>query len=156
MPLWQSSCMDPIWPEFEIWKIFHRRPAEILAPWTPGVSHGTKIFGSKIFSYHPQMMLFYAFWRLLLQKLLKIKKNCLFLQYSFIIGKSYKIDSFSWFFAFFAKQIPKMHKITSFEDDMRKFSSQKFWSHGTSLGSLGPLSQEDVPQRFVRPHFLVK
>ena len=79
MPLWQSSCMDPIWPEFEIWKIFHRRPAEILAPWTPGVSHGTKIFGSKIFSYHPQMMLFYAFWGFVMQKMLKIMKNCLFL-----------------------------------------------------------------------------
>ena len=25
---------------------------------------------------------------------------------------------------------------------MRKFSDQNFWSHGTPLGSLGPLSQE--------------
>ena len=31
-----------------------------------------------------------------------------------------------------------MHKITTFEDDMRKFLSQKFWSHGTPLESLGP------------------
>ena len=27
---------------------------------------------------------------------------------------------------------------------MRKFLSEKFWSHGTSPGSLGPLSQGDV------------
>ena len=31
------------------------------APVTPGVSHGTKIFVSEFSSYHPQMMLFYAF-----------------------------------------------------------------------------------------------
>ena len=48
-----------------------------------------------------------------------------------------------------------MHKITSFEDDMRKILSQKFWSHGTSLGSLGPLSQGDVHLGFSRPQFLV-
>ena len=48
-----------------------------------------------------------------------------------------------------------MHKITSFEDDMRKFLSQKFWSHGTPLGSLGPLSQGDVHLWFGRPQFLV-
>ena len=35
-----------------------------------------------------------------------------------------------------------MHKITSFEDDERKILTQKFWSHGTSLGYLGPGSQE--------------
>ena len=38
---------------------------------------------------------------------------------------------------------------------MRKFLSQKFWSHGTSLGSLGPLSQGDVYPGFSRPKFLV-
>ena len=38
---------------------------------------------------------------------------------------------------------------------MRKFLSQKFWSHGTSLGSLGPLSQGDVHPGFSRPQFLV-
>ena len=107
MPLWQSSCMDPIWPEFEIWKIFHRRPAEILAPWTPGVSHGTKIFGSKIFSYHPQMMLFYAFWRLVLQKLLKIKKNCLFYNFSLFHRNYAQIGSFSWFEHFLQNKLTK-------------------------------------------------
>ena len=38
---------------------------------------------------------------------------------------------------------------------MRKILSQKFWSHGTSLGSLGPLSQGDVHPGFSRPQFLV-
>ena len=27
---------------------------------------------------------------------------------------------------------------------MRKFLDQNFWSHGTPLGSLGPLSQQDT------------
>ena len=38
---------------------------------------------------------------------------------------------------------------------MRKFLSQIFWSHGTSLGSLGPLSQGDVHPGFFQPQFLV-
>ena len=37
-----------------------------------------------------------------------------------------------------------MHKITTSEDDVSKFLGQKFWSHGTPLGSLGPLSQQDT------------
>ena len=73
MPLCQGSCMDPIWPEFEIWKIFYQDPAEILAPWTPGVSHGTKIFGSKFFFYHKNKMLFYALLPFILQKFEFIK-----------------------------------------------------------------------------------
>ena len=111
MPLWQSSCMDPIWPEFEIWKIFHRRPAEILAPWTPGVSHGTKIFGSKIFSYHPQIILFYVFCGFVWQKMLKIEKNCLFSvifsSFPYFIENMPKLGSFSWFWAFFANKLTK-------------------------------------------------
>ena len=38
----------------------------------------------------------------------------------------------------------KTHKIRSLEDNMRKILDQKFWSHGTPLGSLGPLSQQDT------------
>ena len=38
---------------------------------------------------------------------------------------------------------------------MRKFLRQKFWSQGTSLGSLGPLSQGDVLIGFHRLQFLV-
>ena len=49
-----------------------------------------------------------------------------------------------------------MHKITSFEDDMRKFLSQKFWSHGTLLGSMGPGSQQDADERFSKSQILVK
>ena len=78
MPLCQGSCMDPIWPETEVGKILDVRPPEIEVPVTPGMSHGTKIFGSKIFSYHPQMILFYVFCGFVLQKMLKIEKNCLF------------------------------------------------------------------------------
>ena len=35
-------------------------------------------------------------------------------------------------------------KKTSLEDNMRKILGRKFWSLGTPLGSLGPLSQGDV------------
>ena len=46
--------------------------------------------------------------------------------------------------AFLAQPIHKTHKIGSLEDDMRKILDQNFWSHGTPLGSLGPLSQQDT------------
>ena len=51
---------------------------------------------------------------------------------------------FLHFSALFAKQPHKMDKIWSLQDGMRKFLSGKFWSHGTPLGSLGPLSFEDL------------
>ena len=51
---------------------------------------------------------------------------------------------FLHFSALFAKQPHKMDKIGSLQDGMRKFLSGKFWSHGTPLGSLGPLSFEDL------------
>ena len=86
MPLCQGSCMDPIWPETEVGKILGVRPPEIGVQVTPGMSHGTKIFGSKIFSYHPQMMLFYAFWGFVMQKMLKIMKNCSFLHKCLVRG----------------------------------------------------------------------
>ena len=38
----------------------------------------------------------------------------------------------------------KTHKIRSVDDNMRKILDQKFWSHGTPLESLGPLSQQDT------------
>ena len=34
--------------------------------------------------------------------------------------------------------------MKSLEDNMRKKLDQKFWSHGTPLGSLGPPSQQDT------------
>ena len=58
------------------------------------------------------------------------------------------------FSAFFAKPIPKIHKIRSYEDDMRKFLTQKFWSLGTSLGSLGSGSQKGPPEIFSNVVFL--
>ena len=59
MPLCQSSCMDPIWPETDVGEILEFHPPEIEAPVTLGMSLGTKIFGSKIFSYDKNKMLFY-------------------------------------------------------------------------------------------------
>ena len=92
MPLCQGSCMDPIWPETEVGKILDVRPPEIGVPVTPGMSHGTKIFGSKIFSYHPQMMLFYVFCQFVLQKMPKIMKNCIFVHNFYEIGKRAEDD----------------------------------------------------------------
>ena len=57
--------------------------------------------------------------------------------------------------AFFAEQTAKMHKITSFEDDMRKFLRPKIWSQGTPLGSMGPLSLKAPDQRFSKHDFLL-
>ena len=48
----------------------------------------------------------------------------------------------SHFSTFFAKRIPKMHKITSNFYDMRKILTKIFQSHGTPLGYLGAGSQE--------------
>ena len=38
--------------EFVIGMLFGADPPEILAPVTPGMSQGTRIFGSKFFSFH--------------------------------------------------------------------------------------------------------
>ena len=59
--------------------LFGAGPPEILAPVTPGVSQETKIFGSKIFSYHPPMIIFYPFFGVVLKKLLKNEKKLSFL-----------------------------------------------------------------------------
>ena len=107
MPLCQGGCMGPIWPETEVGQIISAHPPEIGAPVTPGVSHGTKIFGSKIFSYHPQMMLFYVFWGFVLQKMQKIKENCLFLHDFFVIGKSAKNRQFFSILSIFCKTNPQ-------------------------------------------------
>ena len=71
-PLVLEGLLDPIWMEFEGFMILAVRPFEIGAPGTPGVSHGTKIFGSKFFSYHPKRILFYVFYWLVR---LKMPKN---------------------------------------------------------------------------------
>ena len=48
-----------------------------------------------------------------------------------------------------------MHKITLLEDGMRKFLEPKFWSLGTNLGYLGPVSQQDIIIGFFQLQFLV-
>ena len=60
-PLVPGVYVDPIRLEFEIGMLLDPDPSEILAPGTPGMSLGTKIFSSKFFSYHMNNMLFYAF-----------------------------------------------------------------------------------------------
>ena len=61
-----------------------------------------------------------------------------------------KMTCFFHFLAYFAKQIHKMHKITSIFYDMRKFLTKFFWSHGTPLGSSGSGSQEALHPGFSR------
>ena len=77
-PLLQEAHMDPIWLEFDVGQILVLGPSDIGAPGTLWGSHGTKNFGSKIFSYHPLMILFYGFCGLVMLKMPKIIKNCLF------------------------------------------------------------------------------
>ena len=48
-----------------------------------------------------------------------------------------------------------MHKITLFQDGVRKFLRPKFWSLGTHLGSLGPGSRADLGLGPYRLQFLV-
>ena len=68
-PLLQEVHMDPTWLEFEVDLLLILYPVEIGAPGTPGVSHGTKIFGPKIFSNHHLMNLFYGFCGLVMLKM---------------------------------------------------------------------------------------
>ena len=49
----------------------------------------------------------------------------------------------------------KVHKITSYFYDKRKILNQKFWSHGTPLGSMGPGSQQDPDEIFSQSQILV-
>ena len=49
MPVVCGAHMDPIWLGLDVGQILVLYPAEIGAPETPGVSHGTIILGSKFF-----------------------------------------------------------------------------------------------------------
>ena len=71
----QGLHLDPNDAGKQHLKIFLGAPSEILAPVTPGESQGTNIFGSKFFSYHPHVILFYVFLGLVLQKRLENPKN---------------------------------------------------------------------------------
>ena len=81
VPLVLGSHMGSILTENEAGKIYGAGPHEIEAPVTSGLSQGTKIFVSKIFSYHPLTMLFSSFCRFIWQKMMKIKKNLSILAY---------------------------------------------------------------------------
>ena len=59
------------------------------------------------------------------------------------------------FSLFLAKQIPKMHKITSYFYGLRKFLTKNFWSQGTPLGYLGAGSRPDVGHGSCRFQILV-
>ena len=89
------------------------------------------------------------------KKCWNLRKRGHFQPNSFLMQQRLKFSPFSHFSAFFAKQSHKMDKIWSLEDEMRKFFGQKFWSHGTPLGSLGSLSQGDVSLWFDWHYFLV-
>ena len=58
-----------------ILKIFYRASSEIEAPGTPNVSQGTKILGSKIFSYNAIQILFYENFLFIGQNLKFYAKN---------------------------------------------------------------------------------
>ena len=66
-----------------------------------------------------------------------------------------KIASFSNVSPFSPIQAPKMHKITSLENDMRKFLRPKFWSLGTNLGDPRGLVATPGVQGFPRWVILV-
>ena len=61
---------------------------------------------------------------------------------------------FHHFLELYAQQPHKMDKITSVEDDKRKFLMKKFLSLGTNLGSMGSLSQKALPEIFSNVVFL--
>ena len=147
--------MDPKNPKITFDMLLTVWPAEILTPRTPGVSHGTKIFVSKFFSSYPLMMLFYAFCGLMWEKLVKNRKNMSIWPNFALISKMGQFDMFSLFFTNFSQHNSTKCIKHQFGNGKRKILRQKFWSHGTSLGSMGSLSQEDLGQRFYRLQFLV-
>ena len=67
--------MGPKGSEKPYLKIFLGRDPELGTPLTPSESHGTKIFGSKIFSYDENTMLFYKIFRFMWFKFKFYAKN---------------------------------------------------------------------------------
>ena len=90
--------MGPKSIENHVLKIFGRGLSEIGAPGTPGVSLGTKFLVSKTFSYHPQMMLFYAFFKFVLQKMLKVMKIRPFLSF-FLLTAKYRENGYIYIYS---------------------------------------------------------
>ena len=135
--------------------IIEVEPPEIQTPSTPGSSLGTKFLVPKFSSYLPLMMLCYVFCTFLWIKLSKNEWNYRFLPNVTQTAKWGKNVRFSGFSQILPKYLCKTHKMSSLEDDKRKILRQKFWSQGTSLGSMGPLSQEALGQRFYQLQILI-
>ena len=58
----QELYLDPKDVGKQHLKIFPGAPSEILTPWTPGKSQGTKILGSKIFSSTSNELILRVLW----------------------------------------------------------------------------------------------
>ena len=78
MPLTQGSHMDPMRLQYEVGQILTSGTTEIGALGTPGLSHGTKFFVPRNFSYYAKEMLFYVFFWYVLQKRPKFRETWFF------------------------------------------------------------------------------
>ena len=107
MPLVLGIHMDPKLLETEVGMVLDLDPPEIQAPGTLSKSQGTKILVSKISSHHLEIMLFYAFWGFVMQKMLKIMKNCPFLHKCLVIGKRAKNRQFFMILSIFCITNPQ-------------------------------------------------
>ena len=107
MPLVLAIHMDPKLLETEVGMVLDLDPPEIQAPVTLSESQGTKILVSKISSHHLEIMLFYAFWGFVMQKMLKNVKNSLILLFCSVMGKYVENDPFSPFLSIFSKTNPQ-------------------------------------------------
>ena len=85
----------------------------------------------------------------------KLIKWVILTKYPILWLEMQKITCLCIFWAFFAKQFNKTHRITSDFYHMRKFLTKKFRSQGTPLGPLGSLSWQDMHLGACRFQFLV-
>ena len=113
-------------------------------------------FGLKIFVLPSPYDVILGVWAVCLAKSGENQqKQVIFPDFAILWPKVPKKTCFCQFSAFFDQQTSETHKITSLEDGMRKFLRPKFWSHGTHLGSLGPLSWKEGPLGFPQTQFRV-
>ena len=101
MPLVLGIHMDPKSLETEVGMVLDLDPLEIQAPGTLSESQGTKILVSKISSHHLEIMLFYAFWGFVMQKMLKKGEKWSFSTYFPITEQNSKIRLFFTFLSIF-------------------------------------------------------
>ena len=147
--------MDPKWPEFEIGKIQVLNPPEIGTLGTPGMSHGTKKIIQKISHVIKIRSYMMHFVDMFYENCRNNEKTGFSLVNKEMSIKWEKTACFSSFLTIFTKHSHKMHYIWSDFHHMRNFLTKFFWSHGTSLGSPGSLSQGDVLPGFCRFQILV-